>query len=187
MGSCFPSRPIILVIYGAIAQKSPYPQNLFAAGLIPGLLLTGLYVAVALLVAQSPPPRMLRRDRTHHPCARVSAALRGTVAIPHFVSGHDRLASMRGFSAPPKLPRSARSARFCFGLIGRRFAAARTHQFHRAGGRHQLHAVRDRHQGRTSSPISSCRRSFPTLLCGADPRLVASRPARHSARHSWPT
>jgi C4-dicarboxylate transporter, DctM subunit len=48
LGILFPPS-IILVIYGAIAQQSV--PKLFAAGLIPGLLLTGLYIAVALIVA----------------------------------------------------------------------------------------------------------------------------------------
>jgi tripartite ATP-independent transporter DctM subunit len=52
LGILFPPS-IILVIYGAIAQQSV--PKLFAAGLIPGLLLTGLYVAVALLVAHRRP------------------------------------------------------------------------------------------------------------------------------------
>jgi tripartite ATP-independent transporter DctM subunit len=52
LGILFPPS-IILVIYGAIAQQSV--PKLFAAGLIPGLLLTGLYVAVALLVAYRRP------------------------------------------------------------------------------------------------------------------------------------
>ncbi|MGH6737714.1 MAG: TRAP transporter large permease, partial [Bradyrhizobium sp.] len=40
---------IIFVIYAAIAEQSV--PRLFAAGLIPGLVLTGLYIAVALAVA----------------------------------------------------------------------------------------------------------------------------------------
>jgi tripartite ATP-independent transporter DctM subunit len=40
---------IILVIYAAIAEQSV--PRLFAAGLIPGLVLTGLYIAVAVVVA----------------------------------------------------------------------------------------------------------------------------------------
>ena len=49
LGILFPPS-IILVIYGAIAQQSV--PKLFAAGLIPGLLLTALYMAVALIVAR---------------------------------------------------------------------------------------------------------------------------------------
>ena len=41
---------IILVIYAAIAEQSV--PKLFAAGLLPGLLLTGLYIVVALLVGR---------------------------------------------------------------------------------------------------------------------------------------
>jgi len=48
LGILFPPS-IILVIYGAIAQQSI--PKLFAAGLIPGLLLTLLYIVVAILVA----------------------------------------------------------------------------------------------------------------------------------------
>lgn len=72
LGILFPPS-IILVIYGAIAQQSV--PKLFAAGLIPGLLLTGLYAAVALALAWRDPslaPRSLSagwRDRL--------AALRG--------------------------------------------------------------------------------------------------------------
>ena len=52
LGILFPPS-IILVIYGAISQQSV--PKLFAAGLIPGILLTLLYVAVALLVARHRP------------------------------------------------------------------------------------------------------------------------------------
>jgi C4-dicarboxylate transporter DctM subunit len=52
LGILFPPS-IILVIYGAIAQQSV--PKLFAAGLIPGLLLTGLYIVVALIVAHRRP------------------------------------------------------------------------------------------------------------------------------------
>lgn len=45
---------IILVIYAAIADQSV--PRLFAAGLVPGLILTGLYMAVVLIVAH------LRKD-----------------------------------------------------------------------------------------------------------------------------
>ena len=48
LGILFPPS-IILVIYGAIAQQSV--PKLFAAGLIPGVLLTLLYIGVALVVA----------------------------------------------------------------------------------------------------------------------------------------
>ena len=40
---------IILVIYAAISEQSV--PRLFAAGLVPGLVLTGLYMAVAVAVA----------------------------------------------------------------------------------------------------------------------------------------
>ena len=72
LGILFPPS-IILVIYGAIAQQSV--PKLFAAGLIPGLLLTGLYIVVALIVAARNPleapaaPSASLRDRV--------AALRG--------------------------------------------------------------------------------------------------------------
>ncbi len=46
------SPSIILVIFGAISQQSV--PKLFAAGLIPGILLTLLYMAVALFVAHRP-------------------------------------------------------------------------------------------------------------------------------------
>jgi len=52
LGILFPPS-IILVIYGAIAQQSV--PKLFAAGLIPGVLLTCLYIAVALVVAYRRP------------------------------------------------------------------------------------------------------------------------------------
>ena len=52
LGILFPPS-IILVIYGAIAQQSV--PKLFAAGLVPGLLLTLLYICVALLVAHRSP------------------------------------------------------------------------------------------------------------------------------------
>jgi C4-dicarboxylate transporter DctM subunit len=48
LGILFPPS-IILVIYAAIAEQSV--PKLFAAGLLPGLLLTLLYIGVALLVA----------------------------------------------------------------------------------------------------------------------------------------
>ena len=72
LGILFPPS-IILVIYGAIAQQSV--PKLFAAGLIPGLLLALLYIAVALLVAWRRP-----RDAPAVPPARLrerAAALRG--------------------------------------------------------------------------------------------------------------
>jgi C4-dicarboxylate transporter, DctM subunit len=52
LGILFPPS-IILVIYGAISQQSV--PKLFAAGLLPGLFLTGLYICVALLVAYRRP------------------------------------------------------------------------------------------------------------------------------------
>jgi len=52
LGILFPPS-IILVIYGAIAQQSV--PKLFAAGLIPGLLLTLLYILTALVVAARRP------------------------------------------------------------------------------------------------------------------------------------
>jgi C4-dicarboxylate transporter, DctM subunit len=52
LGILFPPS-IILVIYGAIAEQSV--PKLFAAGLIPGLVLTGLYMIVALVVARIRP------------------------------------------------------------------------------------------------------------------------------------
>ena len=44
---------IIMVIYAAIAEQSV--PRLFAAGLVPGLVLTGLYIAVAVTVAHCGP------------------------------------------------------------------------------------------------------------------------------------
>jgi C4-dicarboxylate transporter, DctM subunit len=52
LGILFPPS-IILVIYGAIAEQSV--PKLFAAGLIPGLVLTTLYMIVALVVARTRP------------------------------------------------------------------------------------------------------------------------------------
>jgi C4-dicarboxylate transporter, DctM subunit len=52
LGILFPPS-IILVIYGAIAEQSV--PKLFAAGLIPGLVLTALYMIVALVVARIRP------------------------------------------------------------------------------------------------------------------------------------
>ena len=72
LGILFPPS-IILVIYGAIAQQSV--PKLFAAGLIPGLLLTVLYIGTALLVAYRRPA-----DAPAAPSARLRdrvAALRG--------------------------------------------------------------------------------------------------------------
>ena len=72
LGILFPPS-VILVIYGAIAQQSV--PKLFAAGLIPGLLLTALYIVTALIVAARRPedapaaPPAPLRDRL--------AALRG--------------------------------------------------------------------------------------------------------------
>ena len=48
LGILFPPS-VILVIYGAIAQQSV--PKLFAAGMIPGLLLTALYILTAISVA----------------------------------------------------------------------------------------------------------------------------------------
>jgi len=72
LGILFPPS-IILVIYGAIAQQSV--PKLFAASLVPGVLLTLLYIAVALLVANRSP----------------NAAPKG-VSVPL----RDRLAAVRG-------------------------------------------------------------------------------------------
>ncbi len=72
LGILFPPS-IILVIYGAIAQQSV--PKLFAAGLVPGLLLTLLYIATALIVAARRP-----QDAPAAPKARWQhriAALRG--------------------------------------------------------------------------------------------------------------
>jgi len=52
LGILFPPS-IILVIYGAIAEQSV--PKLFAAGLVPGLVLTALYMIVALVVARIRP------------------------------------------------------------------------------------------------------------------------------------
>jgi C4-dicarboxylate transporter, DctM subunit len=52
LGILFPPS-IILVIYGAIAEQSV--PKLFAAGLIPGLVLTALYMIVALVLARVRP------------------------------------------------------------------------------------------------------------------------------------
>ena len=72
LGILFPPS-IILVIYGAIAQQSV--PKLFAAGLIPGVLLTALYIASAIIVAARRP-----HDAPAVPAARMRdrvAALRG--------------------------------------------------------------------------------------------------------------
>ena len=66
LGILFPPS-VILVIYGAIAQQSV--PKLFAAGLVPGVLLTLLYIATALIVAARRPadapaaPSASMRDR----------------------------------------------------------------------------------------------------------------------------
>ena len=52
LGILFPPS-IILVIYGAIAEQSV--PKLFAAGLVPGLVLTALYMIIALVVARIRP------------------------------------------------------------------------------------------------------------------------------------
>jgi C4-dicarboxylate transporter DctM subunit len=72
LGILFPPS-IILVIYGAIAQQSV--PKLFAAGLIPGLLLTGLYAAVALVLAYHYPA--LAPGGASAPWRERLAALRG--------------------------------------------------------------------------------------------------------------
>ena len=54
---------IILVIYAAIAEQSV--PKLFAAALFPGLVLTALYIAVALAVSRSPARTTRRRQRAH--------------------------------------------------------------------------------------------------------------------------
>ena len=64
LGILFPPS-IILEIYAAIAQQSV--PKLFAAGLVPGLLLTGLYIVVALLVAYRTPMR--HPQHPAHQCA----------------------------------------------------------------------------------------------------------------------
>ncbi len=64
---------IILVIYAAIAEQSV--PKLFAAALFPGLLLTALYIAVALIIA-----RLVPRYAPTEPSASLKqrlAALRG--------------------------------------------------------------------------------------------------------------
>ena len=72
LGILFPPS-IILVIYGAIAQQSV--PKLFAAGLIPGLLLTALYMIVALVVARG---RNVNAPAAHSASFRQRAnALRG--------------------------------------------------------------------------------------------------------------
>jgi tripartite ATP-independent transporter DctM subunit len=63
---------IILVIYAAVAELSV--AKLLAAGLIPGLLLTGLYMLVALAVASFRP--QYAPDREHHTWRERIAALR---------------------------------------------------------------------------------------------------------------
>ena len=63
---------IILVIYAAVAELSV--AKLLAAGLIPGLLLTGLYMLVALAVASFRPH--YAPDREHHTWRERIAAMR---------------------------------------------------------------------------------------------------------------
>lgn len=60
---------IILVVYGAIAEQSV--QKLFAASLFPALILTGIYIIIALTLARlrpdyAPmPPKITRAERMH--------------------------------------------------------------------------------------------------------------------------
>jgi C4-dicarboxylate transporter DctM subunit len=63
---------IILVIYAAVAELSV--AKLLAAGLIPGLLLTGLYMLVAVAVAYFRPH--YARDREHYTWRERIAAMR---------------------------------------------------------------------------------------------------------------
>ena len=71
---------IILVIYAAIAELSV--PKLLAAGLIPGLVLTGLYIAVALAVVHVRPdyapqtPRTIRCASASSPCANPGSSSR---------------------------------------------------------------------------------------------------------------
>lgn len=72
LGILFPPS-IILVIYGAIAEQSV--PKLFAAGLLPGITLTLLYIAVAFVVAHRSPEAAPAAPSA--PLRERAAALRG--------------------------------------------------------------------------------------------------------------
>ena len=78
---------IILVIYAAIAELSV--PKLLAAGLIPGLVLTVLYIAVALAVVALAAALRARTTSVIR-CANGYAALQRTLAISGAVHRHHR-------------------------------------------------------------------------------------------------
>ena len=108
---------IILVIYAAIAELSV--PKLLAAGLIPGLVLTVLYMMVALVVVTVRPH--YAPDHESLPCASASppCASRGSSSR---CSSSPSAASMPASSAPPRRHRSAPSAPSCSALLGRRMS-----------------------------------------------------------------
>ena len=109
---------IILVIYAAIAELSV--PKLLAAGLIPGLVLTLLYIAVALAVVRlrphyAPADRELLLARAAHG----ADASRGS---SWRCSSSPSAASMPASSARPRRRRSARFGAIVLGVIGRRLS-----------------------------------------------------------------
>ena len=77
---------IILVIYAAIAELSV--PKLLAAGLIPGLVLTGLYIAVALAMVHIRPD--YAPDFREPFAARAHRRATRTLAVPRAVRRHHR-------------------------------------------------------------------------------------------------
>ena len=77
---------IILVIYAAIAEQSV--PKLFAAGLVPGLVLTALYMVVALAVANVKPH--YAPDGESVPLARADRRAARALAVPRAVRRHHR-------------------------------------------------------------------------------------------------
>ena len=77
---------IILVIYAAIAEQSV--PKLFAAALVPGLVLTAIYTAVALAVA--PPAARLRAHSVQRRLAGAARRAAPALAVPAPVHRHHR-------------------------------------------------------------------------------------------------
>ena len=118
LGILFPPS-IILVIYASIAEQSV--PKLFAAGLIPGIVLTLLYIAVALLVANRRP-----QDAPAAPSAPVSARLRAMAQPWQFLTLF--VVTIGGIYAGIFSPTEAASigafGAILLGIIGRRLSIA---------------------------------------------------------------
>ena len=155
---------IILVIYAAIAELSV--PKLLAAGLIPGLVLTGLYIAVALAVVH------VRPDYTpefREPlAARAHRRLARTLAVRRAVH-RDHRRHLRGGLQPDRGGLDRRLRRHSAGHARPPHDHARPVAGDRELGGGQRAVVRD-HHGR--EPV--------LVLHGADP--LARAPARGRAR-----